>query len=144
MGFRLYQLLFITAVLLILLSLFITEDGLNLRLNDTLYVINGVLVLRVIALILLLLWLLYRFTDKFLFSSILSGLHIVLTLAVAATITVFLFYYTGRQSPLPYPNLPAETVIRLQLVFPLFIIFTFLFQVVYIINLILGIIRRFN
>lgn len=140
MGFRLYHLLFITAVLLILLSLFIAETNtLDLHLADTYLVLSGVLILRTLALFLLLLWLLYRFTQNFLFSHILSGLHIVVTLAAAVCVTFFLFYYAAYAR--------KDIVTRgtsLRLILPLFIISTLLSQLLYIINLLLGVIRRFN
>ncbi len=140
MGFRLYNILFVTAILLILLSLFIAETNtLDLHLTDTYLVLSGVLILRALALFLILLWLLYRFTQNILFSRILTGLHIVVTLVTTVCVTFFLFYYGA------YARGHIETRgTPLRLTLPLFIISALLSQLLYIINLLLGVIRRFN
>ena len=136
---RLYHLFSFTAVLLILLSMFVPEKSmLDLHLRDSYVVISGILILRALALFLILMWLLYHFTKNVLFSGILARLHIIATQLTICCVIITVFDYTKY-------NLPLELHSgKLRLALPLFIMFSLLLQLLYIINLVLGIIRKTN
>ncbi len=140
MIIRNYHLLCIVAILLILLSLFVAHtDTLDLHLSDIYLVLSGVQTLRTVALFLLLLWLLYLFTHRFLYSKALTSLHIFITLSATLLITACLFYYAAyAKTYITIYNSP------LRLLLPLLIIATLLSQLLYIINLLLGVLRRVN
>lgn len=140
MGFRSFHLLLICAILLILLSLFIAENKtLDLHLTDTYLVLSGVHILRTLALFLILVWLLYRFTQSFLFSAILARLHIFITLMATVCITFFLFYHAAQLK-----GAIDITGTGFRLIIPVFIVSTILSQLLYIINLLLGVLRKVN
>ncbi len=138
MGFRFFNTLLIAAILLILLSVFIAENKtLDLHLSDTYLVLAGVHILRTLALFLILVWLLYRFTTNMLFSAILARLHIAITLIATTCITFALFYHAAQTKG-------AIEITRFRLVFPVFIVGVLLSQLLYVINLMLGVLKRVN
>lgn len=146
---RPYQLLFITALLVILLSAFTGKGSLDIWSGDGVWVIDGVFVLRVTGLFLLLSGLLYRVTRQFMFSNTLIWLHVIITLLVVLCLTVVLFkngvQHPQRYSDLQYSDWPGMSLHSgIRFVVPLCITVMIVAQVFFIINLLLGVIRKLN
>lgn len=145
---RPFQLLLAFAILLILSSFLAGRGTLDIHLSDTYYVFDGVFIIRAMAMLLLLDWLLYRFTYKFLFSRALIWVHVLITIALVIVVVVFLFS-EGRPHPRRYfdynytdiSDVSGKNVINF---IPGFIILLLLAQLLYIINLLLGVLRRLN
>lgn len=145
---RPFQLLLAFAILLILSSFLAGRGTLDIHLSDTYYVLDGVFIIRAMAMLLLLDWLLYRVTYKFLFSRALTWFHVLITIALVVIVVVFLFS-EGRPHPRRYfdynytdiSDVSGKNVINF---IPGFIILLLLAQLLYIINLLLGVLRRLN
>lgn len=146
---RPYQLLFFTALLLILLSAFVGKGSLDVKLGEGMYYIDGVFVLRAVGMFLLLNWLLYRFTQRLMFSKVLIWLHVIISIAVVAFLTIVLFK-SGVQHPQRYFDYTYTTVTdmnllrRIRFIVPLCVILIIIAQALFFINLLLGILRRVN
>lgn len=141
---RPYQLFFITALLLILLSLFTSSGSLDIPLDKTASIIDGVFLLRAVAMFMLLSWLLYWIASRLLFSRTLIWLHVIATIIVVVFLSVAVFKNgVSKQNALTV-QANAGATDGLDLIFPLCIILLFAAQLLFFINLLLGILRRAN
>lgn len=136
---KLYHPLALAGLLFLALSFFSFKQTLDVHLYDTYYVMPGSYVFRKIAIILISIAVLYRFTGSILFSVHLSRLHIILTLASAALLAGIILWGDGHS----YNNLSSlEAVRQLDKVINLSIIVLLTGVLIYIINLLAGVIRR--
>ncbi|HEX5024039.1 MAG TPA: hypothetical protein VFV68_02155 [Agriterribacter sp.] len=139
-----YHALALAALLLILLSLVQGVQRLDMPLPDAAYVLSYADTLRAMALLLLLFWILYMVTIRILFSSMLVWIHISITLILPAII-VFLFFRFAAQ---PVPEAAVEMQLKrnnpVQIIIPALILALLLTQLSYIVNLILGLMRRMS
>jgi len=107
---------------------------------------DAVFMLRAMAMLLLLSWLLYLFTFRFLFSNILVWIHVISTIAIAVVMAVLLFKKIMNGHPQAVQQL-TETVLppgNVWTLLPVLGALIFLTQIIYIVNLMLGMIRRMN
>jgi heme/copper-type cytochrome/quinol oxidase subunit 1 len=88
---RPYHLLFIAAILVLIASFFTMNETMDIHLHDTYYVISAAWTYWAIVVLLLVLWLIYVFTNRFLLSKPLTWIHVVLTIVLALLLTVFVF-----------------------------------------------------
>lgn len=144
---RPYQLFFITALLLILLSLFTNSGSLNISPGSASSIIDGIFVLRAVAMFMLLSWLLYWITSKLLFSKVLIWLHVIATLIIVVFLSILIFKNGSSQRYLQNQYLKSESVSItewMHFIIPLCIILLFAAQLLFFINLLLGVLRRVN
>lgn len=140
---RPYHLLPVAAIILAMLSVVPVGDTLNLPLQGASYQLNYSGTLRALAMLLVLLWVLYLFTARVLFSRILVWIHIVVSLLLLACIIYFFYRFSGTKDNLqPVDALSFQSRLTPQMSVPLLILFFLFFQLIYVINLILGIVRR--
>lgn len=107
---------------------------------------DAVFILRAVAMLLLLSWLLYLFTYRFLLSYTLVWIHVISTIAVAIAMAVLLFKKIMNSDAQPLQQL-TETTAPLGNVWallPALGALIFLTQIIYIVNLMLGMIKRMN
>jgi len=139
-----YHALALAALLLILLSLVQGVQRLDIPLPDAAYILSYADTLRAMALLLLLFWILYMVTISILFSSTLVWIHISITL-VLPVIIVFLFFRFAEQ---PVPAAAVEMPLKGNdpgyIIIPALILALLLAQLSYIVNLILGLMRRMS
>lgn len=134
------------AVFCILFSLVShTRSGNSIDYND-IVLRDAVFMLRAIAMLLLLTWLLYLVTFRFLFSIILVWLHVLSTITITISIAVLLFKKIINHEA-PVLQRLSETVVSAGNVWgllPMLGVLIFFAQMIYIVNLMLGIIKRMN
>lgn len=75
-----YNLLFFLAILLFLFGFLNFRSVIDIHLHDTFYVITVKHLLRALAVLFLLLWLLYFITKKYLYSKLLTWIHVIVTI----------------------------------------------------------------
>lgn len=141
-GSRPYQLLFLTALLMILLSVFTSSGTLQLQRAQGQY-IDGIFVLRAVGMFLLLSWLMYCFTRKLLYSRTLIWLHVVISMLLVTVITSVIFKYGSvyNMVHLQQGNTEAGYVVS---GIPALWGLLFAAKLLYMINLLLGLLRRVN
>mgnify|MGYP003513198023 CR=1 FL=1 len=139
-----YHLLAVAAVLLIMLSVVPVNHAMDMPVKGAFYVLNYVDTLRAIAMLLLLLWILYMTTIRVLFSTILTWLHIVFTLLLITLIIFFFFRFSGQYTLVRTKDLSFQSGVNPPMMMPVLIMFLLLTQLIYIINLLLGVVRRVN
>ena len=139
-----YHMLALSAVLLIILSFIPISHAMNMPVQGASYVLNYVDTLRASAMLLLLLWILYMITTRILFSTLLIWIHIVITLLLMALIVFLFFRFAGHDASGQVKELSFQTGLRYQMMVPVLILLLLLTQLIYLINLLLGVMRRVN
>ncbi len=139
-----YHALALAALLLILLSL--VQDGhrLDMPLPDAAYMLSYTDTLRAMALLLLLFWILYMVTIRILFSSLLVWIHIAITLILPAIIVFLFFRFAAEPASATELEMQLKRNNPVQILVPALILALLLTQLSYIVNLILGLMRRMN
>lgn len=137
----------LAAVLLVMLSFIPSGNAMDMPVKGASYVLSYTYTLRAMAMLVLLLWILYMVTVQILFSTILTWLHIIMTIVLAALI-VFLFFFFHLSAGYA-PEKEAEIFsfqagVSLQMAVPLLIMLLLVMQLLYIINLFAGVIRRIS
>lgn len=99
LSISLYHLLAIIALTLVLISLFFSNETIDIHLDDTYYVITLAAVSYILAFLLLFLWLLYRLTNKLLLSQSMSRVHIAMTTIISVLVITIPFWYDTIHTP---------------------------------------------
>ena len=127
-----------------MLSVVPFHESMNVAIRGASYVLNYVDAMRSFAMLLFLLWILYMFTNRILFSAVLIWVHVLLTLLLLLSI-VFLFFYFSRQNTLVATSeISFQTGFNPQMIVPVLIWILLIIQLSYILNLLLGVVRRLN
>lgn len=126
-------------ILLTLLSLLYGESALSTAVPNTQSRFDDyTFIMRSVALLLMLNWLFYSFSYKLLFSKILVRLHLVLTIILVTGILINLFWNTFM---IPRRYYDYERVVEPRY---FLILLLLLIQLIYVINLFAGILKRVN
>ena len=139
-----YHMLALAAVLLIMLSFIPANHPMDLPVQGASYVLSFGDTLRAMAMLLLLFWILYMTTVRFLFSVVLIWVHTVITLLLTVFIVLLFFRYSGQNAANEAMELSFQTGLNPQMIVPLLIMLLLIMQLSYIINLFLGVVRRMN
>jgi len=142
--FKPYYLFVPLALLLILMSFIPYKHSMNLAIKGAAYSLNFADSLKSFAMLFLLLWILYLFTTRILFSKILTWIHTLTTIGVVFIIIVLFYYFSGSQNPASAGELSFQTGPNLPMLVPFLIWFLLIMQLSYVLNLLLGVIRRLN
>ncbi|MEO8769891.1 MAG: hypothetical protein ABI402_07395 [Ferruginibacter sp.] len=143
-----YTTLLILACIFLLLSFFMTRQSLDIHLHDTYFIIGFKHIFWFFTLLTLVIWIMYKITNHFLFSKILTWIHIIIT--ILALLTVVLDMLSGsnllKPSARHYYDISNATSFKWDFKYnALFFsgIFALLFaQLFYIINFIGGLLKR--
>ncbi|HRP56849.1 hypothetical protein [Agriterribacter sp.] len=144
LTFKPYHLFALAAVLLIMLSFVPANHPMDLPIQGASYMLSYADTLRAIAMLLLLFWILYMITVRFLFSVFLIWVHIVITLLLLVLIVFLFFHYSGQNASNGLMELSFQTGLSPQMIVPVLIMLLLITQLSYIINLFLGVVRRMN
>jgi hypothetical protein len=139
-----YHVFALAAVLLIMLSFIPANHPMDLPIQGASYMLSYADTLRAIAMLLLLLWILYMITVRFLFSVVLIWAHILITLLLLVLIVFFFFRYSGQNASNEIIELSFQTGHNTQMLVPVLIMLLLVTQLSYIINLFLGVVKRMN
>ena len=142
-----FHLFLITAIILFLFSLFSPDHGLDLLLHDTYFVIDGQVLYRAAALNLFLLWAICFLARKFLFSKMLTWIHVIFTLAFVFVwvVPIFRNYWDGATHYADYSGWESVQNFNTIAYFQLGLALAFvLAQVLFLIHLITGAVRFYK
>lgn len=144
-----YHLLLLTGLVLVLTSFFINQNRtIDIHVNDTYYVITQGHVFIFSAFIISVLWALYLVTRKILYSKSLTWIHIIVTLVTLLFLFFLLNFGSNILNPSSRRYLDAnnrttfnmhEQYTRWNVYIMIALIFG---QVTFILNLIIGIVKR--
>ena len=141
--------LLLTGLLLVLASFIMTQERtVDIHLHDTYYVIAQGHVFIFLAFIVWVLWFLYLLTRKLLYSKTLTWIHVIITLLTLLFLLFLLNFGGDTFNPTPRRYLDASnwtTFNRYEqgmqwIAYTLLALF--LAQIIFIVNLIVGIIKR--
>lgn len=139
-----YHLFALSAVILIMLSLIPFNHSMDLQVTGASYTLSYKYTLQGLGMLLLLLWVLHLFTMKILFSEILAWIHIVCTILVISLITYLFFRFAEEKPPEHQEMISIQGRVSARMLAPGLIMLLFLIQAMYLLNLLLGVIRRIN
>jgi hypothetical protein len=88
---RPYNLLLLTAILILIASFFTSGQILDIHLHDTMFVITIEYVFGAIIILLLLFWVFHLATKRLLFSKTLMWIHVIISAAASLFLVVFLY-----------------------------------------------------
>lgn len=139
-----YYLLLFFAIILTIASLAGANNTVDINTADTYYTLDTVFVIRAIAMFLLLLWLLYVFTFKFLFSKSLAWLHIIFTITIAVVVCAVLLWKVKNHSSIVDTEMLYANMRRTRFMMQVSIAALMLSQLLFVINLFAGVIKKVN
>ena len=141
---RPYNLLLIATILLLVASLFVLNETLDIHLHDTYYIIPTAYALWAIVLFLILLWIIYLVTNRWLFSKSLVWLHVVISTAASLFIVIYLLNFRGiagmPRRYVDYDEWDMFRQYRESIVVSVMVLGGGVF--VYLVNLVAGLVRR--
>lgn len=146
-----YNLLLLTAILILIASFFVHNQALDMHLHDTYFIISLSHLFWTIILFLLLFWILYLLTRHILFSKLLIWVHVLLLVLTSLSLMAILFYSIHQGiagSPRRYYDFSnweaTEQIPVLITGIVMLFIAVILGLFMYIINLTMGVIKRFT
>jgi heme/copper-type cytochrome/quinol oxidase subunit 1 len=90
-----YNLLLLTAAFILIASIFAYDQTLDIHLHDTYFIVAMTYLFWATSILLLILWALYLLTKQFLFSKLLTWVHIILTVIALVSFVAISFYSTN-------------------------------------------------
>ena len=98
-----YHLLLLTGLLLVLISFFVLNNNntVDIHLHDTYFVIVHSHITWLLAIFALFVWTLYFFTNKILYSKVLTWTHIIITILTILLFGLILFFSDSFMNPTP-------------------------------------------
>lgn len=146
-----YNLLLLAAILFFIASIFMSNQALDMHLYDTYFILSLFHFIWSIIILLLLFWTFNLLTSHILFSKVLTWLHIVLIVLASISLVAILFYsnYQGiAGTPRAYYDFSSwETIVQsgsLTKGIALIILIIISGVFIYILNLTMGVIKRFT
>ena len=142
---RPYDFFLLTSALLLLGSVFMLGQTLDVHLHDTYYVFPAVYLFWTIALAFLLAWTVYKLTNRFLLTKILTWFHVVTTLIF---LIILMTANLWRDNPIPANGEPLdfekffESRQKTNTIVAAISILFLAGQIGYFINLLAGLFRR--
>lgn len=141
---RPYNLLLIATIILLCASLLVLNETLDIHLHDTYYIIPTAYAFWGIVLFLILLWVVYMVTNRWLFSKSLVWLHVIISIAASLFIVIYLLNFRGMAGmPRRYVDFSEWDMFRryrTSIVVSVMVLAGGV--VVYLVNLVVGLVRR--
>ncbi len=142
-----YNVLLIAAIALFLSSFFISNNVLDIHLHDTYFIIAKKYIFWMLAFVSTIIWAIYKLTDKLLYSKSLIWIHAIATILTIALILLYLHsenQITTARKYYDFSSWELNTFFDDKFIFWLKALLgiTILCQLVFFINLILGVIKR--
>ena len=143
---RPYNLFLFTSILLLLASICMLGQTLDIHLHDTYYIFPATYFALTIALIFLIAWTIYKLTGKYLLTKYLTWFHVLATLIVAITLMTRQLWHDNPISTNNKPPVAFKSFFEIQRKdYFIALTISLLFvagQIGYIINIVGGLIRR--
>ena len=141
-----YFLFLLTGLILIIATLFMFGQSIDFHLHDTYFVVAVNYFIWALAILFVLVWGIYKLTDRFLWTKKLTWAHVSLTILVVILLSTIGFWHDKILPPIKRDAISYRDIIDDQkregiIAYPIMIIFV-VGQVAYFVNLIVGLIKR--
>ncbi|MBX3242801.1 MAG: hypothetical protein KIT80_03235 [Chitinophagaceae bacterium] len=141
-----YFLFLITGVALIITTAFTFGQTVDFHLHDTYFVVSVNYFIWVLSALLIIAWILYKLTDRFLWTKTLTWTHVLATIFLLLSLSTIEFWYDKMLPPVKREVISFQDIMDDQkrtgiIAYPIVVIFV-LGQAAYIVNLVVGITRR--
>lgn len=141
-----YFLFLLTGTVLIVITLFLFGQSFDFHLHDTYFVVPVNYFIWALAGLFFWGWIIYKFTDKFLWTKKLIWIHVLTTLFLLILLSTISFWHDKILPPIKREAISYQDLIDDQkreaiIAYPVFALFA-LGQAAYLINLIVGLIKR--
>jgi hypothetical protein len=136
---RPYNLLLLSAIILLIISFIVKRNTLDIHLHDTYFVITVTYIIRFLATVSAIFWGIYMFTFKLLFSNRLTWTHIIITILTIAGLGITSLM-GDKLATLALKSFGQYSQYTRISVFVLGLLL--LGQLTYLLNLLLGILKR--
>jgi cytochrome c oxidase subunit I len=150
---RPYNLLLLTAVIILIASFFAFDQTIDIHFNDTYFIIATKLSFWIIVILLLMFWILYLLVKRILFSKVLTWINVILLVVTSTFFVVISFYsnyfyeglagmprryydYNSWNTLTFYNNLTKGVLVTILLVI--------LGLIIFIINLVIGLVKKYK
>ena len=145
-----YRLLFVVALILVLSSIFVSNENnsVDIHIHDTYFVIGLGYFFGLLAIIFLFLWMIYLLTNKLLYSEALTRLHVMVSILALVFVVFIVFFGDNFSTPKPRRYYyyrawrPFGTYTTFTKAMGITISLLFVGQFILIINLIAGLFKR--
>jgi hypothetical protein len=135
-----YNSILIMALGLVLLSFLVPLQTIDLHFHDTYLVMSPLYFYLPIAVLLIVIWLFHYWTAKMVWSNTLSWLHIVLTLVTMVVICILPFSINLLDTSIPWNDFASFS--EKQYFFGISILAFIIAQLVFAINLVVGLVKK--
>ena len=144
-----YHLLLYTALLLILNSFLVINqnNSVDFHLHDTYFVISNTHIFWLLAILALVIWILYLFTYKILFSKVLIWGHVIISILTILLFLSSLYFRNNILNPIPrkYYDLNDWNTLGIDSIatkfFSIIILILVFGQLLFIINFVIGLVK---
>lgn len=141
-----YLLFLLTAVVLIIASFFRFGQSVDIHLHDTYLVIDVNYFIWALAVLFLIAWVIYKLTEKLLWTKKLTWTHVLLTILVLILLSTIVLWHNKILPPIKRDVISYQDIIDDQkrekiIAYPIMIVFVS-GQIAYFINLIVGLIKK--
>lgn len=141
-----YDLFLLTGFVLIIISFFKFEQSVDFIFYDTFYVVPFKYLIWILALLFIIAWIIYKLTDKLLWTQKLTWTHVLTTLFVLVLFATTGLWHSTIVPPIKSDGITIQNIIddqKRERVIGYSLVTIFLLgQAAYFINLIVGIIKR--
>jgi len=104
-----FNLLLVTAILLMALSFLTWGQSTDIHLHDSYFVFSTILPVWASSIIIFLVWLIYQLTRKILWKRFLTWFHVIVTIFIFILLLAGIFWYDTLISPMKGDYLSYET-----------------------------------
>ena len=149
---RAHSLILLTGLILVFMSFFAVDkqSTVDIHLHDTYFIIAHIHLFRLLSIIAVIIWILCLLINRFLFSKLLVWTHVIITIVTLLTVAFSLYYIDNilEAGPRRYYDLSSFTSLntynKLSAAVPIAITVLLLGQIIFILNIILGLLKRTN
>ena len=141
-----YFLFLLTGLILIIATFFMFGQSVDFHLHDTYFVVAVNYFVWTLAGLFFIAWAIYKLTDKFLWTKKLTWTHVLITIFVLLLLSTIGFWHDKILPPIKRDTISYQNIIEDEkreaiIAYPITAIFIF-GQEAYIVNLIVGLIKR--
>ena len=141
-----YSLFLLTGQILIIASFFVFGQSIDIHLHDTYFVVAVNHLAWALAILLFLVWGIYKLTDRFLWTNTLTWTHVLLTILVLILLAIISFWKDKILPPINSNTVSYQDIIdeqkRKGFITYLITIAFIVGQIAYLVNLVIGLIKR--
>lgn len=141
-----FNLFWITAMILFVLSFFAWGQSIDIHLHDTYFVISTIIIIWILSFSFLLIWALYKCTSKILWKKFLTWFHVLTTILISIFFLTINFWYdklvpNQEQTYVSFESVEAVDQKMATILLPLSILFI-IGQMAFALNILVGLVKK--